>query len=267
MESLSAGNLLREARLRHGLSQEDLAIRAGAASLVVSDIETDRVSPTVEMLDELLELLGEDLDLGAGERETGIDLTLNLGNLELRPGDRVQRGLAFADVVRENRSDGVEDLGRSLRLGPLLGALDRHEVDFVAIGSIAGLAYDSAYPTYDLDLAYAGRLENFNRMTAALGDVGVQMDGHLLGEHNAFSFDTEYGTFDILREIPGVETYQQLRRDSTSGVLAGVTVRLASLNHLIAMKRAANRVKDRLMVLEYVELADLRRRKEDANAS
>jgi hypothetical protein len=33
------------------------------------------------------------------------------------------------------------------------------------------------------------------------------------------------------------------------------------------MKRAANRVKDRLMVLEYVELADLRRPTEEANGS
>lgn len=264
---MTAGRLLRETRRRRGLSQEDLAVRAGAAPVVVSDIEADRVSPTVEMLGELLELLGEDLVLGAEERETGIDLTLNRGNLELRPEHRVQRGLAFADVVRENRSGDDDDLGRSLRPGPLLGALDRHGVDFVVIGSIAGLAHGSAYPTYDLDLAYAGRLENLNRMAAALGEIGVQIDDNRLGEHNVFSFDTEHGALDILREIPGVDTYEQLRRDSTSEAIAGVAVRVASLNHLIGMKRAANRVKDRLMVLEYVELADLRRPTEEANGS
>lgn len=267
MKPKTAGSLLGKSRRRRGLSQEDLAIRAGVASVVIADIEANRISPTVEMLVELLELLGEDLVLGAEERESGIDLTLNLGNLELRPGHRVERGLAFADVVRENRRRGFEDLGRSLRLSPLLGALDRHGVDFVVIGSIAGLAYGSAYPTYDVDLAYSGHSGNLNQMAAALGEIGVSIDSHLLGEHNIFSFDTEYGTLDILRQIPGVETYGQLRRDSTSEVLGGVPVQVASLNHLIAMKRAANRVKDRLMALEYVELANLLRRKAEEIAS
>lgn len=214
------------------------------------------------MLGELLEVLGKDLVLGVEERESGIDLTLNQGNLELRPEDRVEKGLAFADVVRENRSGGVKDLGRSLRLGPLLEALDRHGVDFVVMGSIAGLAYGSAYPTYDVDVAYAGRSDNLNRMAKALREIGLQIDRHRLREHNVFSFDTEYGTLDILRQIPGIETYGQLRRDSKRKVIAGVPVRVASLNHLIAMKRTANRVKDRLMALEYVDLADLRRRKD-----
>jgi transcriptional regulator with XRE-family HTH domain len=91
MKPMTAGRLLRETRRRRGLSQEDLAVRAGAAPVVVSDIEADRVSPTVEMLGELLELLGEDLVLGAEERETGIDLTLNRGNLELRAEHRPDR--------------------------------------------------------------------------------------------------------------------------------------------------------------------------------
>jgi hypothetical protein len=61
-----------------------------------------------------------------------------------------------------------------------------------------------------------------------------------------------------------VESYEQLWRDSRLERIAGVDVRIASLDHLIAMKRAANRVKDRLMVLEYVDLADeIRRQEED----
>jgi transcriptional regulator with XRE-family HTH domain len=100
---MNPGRLLREARLRHGVSQERLAKRAGTTQSAISRIEKDRVSPAVQTLTELLHLLGEELVLSAERRETGIDLTLNRSNLEFTPEQRVQRGLDFADFVRRNR--------------------------------------------------------------------------------------------------------------------------------------------------------------------
>jgi transcriptional regulator with XRE-family HTH domain len=70
------GELLREARERHGVSQKRLAMRAGTTQSAISRIERDRISPTVETLRELLYLLGEDLKLGATRRDAGIDATL-----------------------------------------------------------------------------------------------------------------------------------------------------------------------------------------------
>ena len=89
--------------MRHGLSQERLAIRAGTTQSAISRIEKERGSPTVQTLKELLHLLGEDLVLEAKPRDTGIDLTLNKTNLELSVEQRVERGLDFADFVRRNR--------------------------------------------------------------------------------------------------------------------------------------------------------------------
>ncbi len=100
---MTPGRLLREARIRHGISQERLAIRAGTTQSAISRIEKERVSPTVQTLTELLHLLGEDLVLTAQERETGVDLTLNEANLKFTPAQRVERGLEFADFVRRNR--------------------------------------------------------------------------------------------------------------------------------------------------------------------
>ncbi|MGN6275770.1 MAG: helix-turn-helix domain-containing protein [Solirubrobacterales bacterium] len=102
---MTPGRLLREARIRHGLSQERLAIRAGTTQSAISRIEKDRVSPTVQTLTELLHLLGEDLVLEARKRDTGIDLTLNRANLALTPEQRVEKGLQFADFVRHNRGE------------------------------------------------------------------------------------------------------------------------------------------------------------------
>ena len=100
---LEPGRLLREARQRHGLSQERLAIRAGTTQSAISRIEQERGSPTVRTLEELLHLMGDDLVLAVEKRDSGIDLTLNQANLELTPEQRVRRVLEFADIVRRNR--------------------------------------------------------------------------------------------------------------------------------------------------------------------
>jgi len=97
------GRLLREARIRHGISQERLAIRAGTTQSAISRIEQERGSPTVKTLTELLRLMGEDLVLSVEPREWGIDRTLNQRNLRLSPEQRVEQGMVFANFVRENR--------------------------------------------------------------------------------------------------------------------------------------------------------------------
>jgi transcriptional regulator with XRE-family HTH domain len=60
-----AGDLLRAARIRHGLDQRTLARLAGTSQTQVSRIERGEVSPRVGTLARLLAALGEDLELGA----------------------------------------------------------------------------------------------------------------------------------------------------------------------------------------------------------
>jgi len=59
------GSLLREARLRHGLDQAELARRAGTRQPAISRIERDAISPTLETLNRLLEAMGETLSVKA----------------------------------------------------------------------------------------------------------------------------------------------------------------------------------------------------------
>jgi transcriptional regulator with XRE-family HTH domain len=100
---MSPGELLKQARHRHGVSQGSLAVRAGTTQSAISRIERDRVSPSIETLRELLYLLGEDLTLDSEVRDFGIDRTLNQSNLAFTPEQRVRRGMEFADFVRRNR--------------------------------------------------------------------------------------------------------------------------------------------------------------------
>jgi transcriptional regulator with XRE-family HTH domain len=104
---MTPGQLLRDARRRHGVSQTSLATRAGTTQSAISRIERDRVSPTVETLRTLLHLVGEDLELTSRERNSGIDRTLIEQRLALPPDERVRRGLEFSRLVRRNRGAAV----------------------------------------------------------------------------------------------------------------------------------------------------------------
>lgn len=282
MTLTSPGEILREARRRHGVSQAQLAIRAGTRQSAISRLESGRVSPTFETMQTLLDLLGAELTIGSESPETGIDLTLNAGNLRLSPSDRVNKGLGFADMVRSNRGGGnpsaatrahmaTTELGEGLELHPLLGALIRNGVDFVVVGGVAGWIHGSAYPTYDLDVAYARRRSNLERLAKALRelnvrwrggppDLPIELDATMLDNGANFTFDTPFGMFDVLGEISGVRDYEDLRHEARIEFYDGLEIRVASLDHLIAMKRSADRVKDRLMIMEYKEISALRKK-------
>jgi transcriptional regulator with XRE-family HTH domain len=61
---MTSGELLREARHRHGLSQRRLARRAGASQAWISRLERNEVSPSIESLERLMLVMGETLKLG-----------------------------------------------------------------------------------------------------------------------------------------------------------------------------------------------------------
>lgn len=60
---MNAGPLLRQRRVAHGISQRQLALRAGTRQATVSRIENGHEIPTVERLNQLLAALGERLEL------------------------------------------------------------------------------------------------------------------------------------------------------------------------------------------------------------
>lgn len=104
MATPDPGELLRKARRRHGVSQKRLAIRAGTTQSAIERIERGHVSPSMETLRELLNLLGQELMFEAKERNSGIHRPPYVRILTLTPTQRLRRGLAFSDFVRRNRS-------------------------------------------------------------------------------------------------------------------------------------------------------------------
>ncbi len=160
-------------------------------------------------------------------------------------------------------------------LRALLTPLLRHGVDFVMVGGMAGLSHGSSYPSYDLDVVYARDRDNIGRLVDALREIGVKLrgapadlpfllDAKTIENGSNFTFITRHGDFDILGHADGMPSYDELRSEASVHDILGLDIRVASIEHLIAMKRAANRPKDRVAVEEYIVIADEQRRVSDA---
>lgn len=100
---MTPGQLLRETRARHGLTQKQLAARARTSQAAISRIERDLVSPTVATLASLLDLMGEQLELSATPIDYGHDRSLLERNLAMSPSERIDHGVALANFVLRNR--------------------------------------------------------------------------------------------------------------------------------------------------------------------
>ena len=157
---------------------------------------------------------------------------------------------------------------------PILERFAAAGVDFVVIGAVAGGAHGSAFGTFDVDLAYARDTQNLERVTEVLRsldatlrgapeDVPLLLDAKTLAAGANFTFTTSLGSVDLLGDPAGSPPYEQLRCAATVIDVRGHAVRIASLDHLIAMKEAAGRPRDKTMAMEYRTISDMLRAPRD----
>lgn len=159
-------------------------------------------------------------------------------------------------------------------LRALLEPLVERGVDFVVVGGMAGITHGSNYPSFDLDVAYARDRANITRLVSALDEIGVRLrggpadlpfvlDARTIENGSNFTFITPHGDLDVLGDVAGVKSFEELRESSVERDISGILVRVASISDLISMKRAANRTKDKLMVAEYLAIAEEQRAAEE----
>jgi hypothetical protein len=157
--------------------------------------------------------------------------------------------------------------------GALVRALQRHKVDFVVIGGIAGQLWGSPTITQDLDICYAREKTNLENLAAALRelkaklrgvkeDVPFRLDARTLFNGDSFTFTTNFGALDCLATPSGTSGYTDLRQAAEAmPVGGGLRVWVCSIDDLIRMKRAAGRRKDLSALEELGALRDERARR------
>lgn len=136
-------------------------------------------------------------------------------------------------------------------------ALADHGVDFVIIGASAAILQGVKLPTtLDLDVAVATTDRNRKRLAGALKELGAALrlaggeqlkaplDERMLRNVSVVTLMTDAGPFDVLFEPAGAPSYDELRARSVEVPDYGVVVRVASVEDIVSMKRAAGREKD-----------------------
>jgi predicted nucleotidyltransferase len=201
---------------------------------------------------------------GFGEQdENGVDVSLLHENLRLTPTQRLQKLQRFLSLYR-----GGDAMGPEPNFQDALAALHARQVRFVLIGGLALMSHGSETFTRDMDLCYARDPANLTALAEALAPLHPRLrgapeglpfvlDARTLRSGANFTLVTDAGEMDLLGDVLGAESFEALWERSTEMQVFGVPVRVASLDDLISMKRAAGRVKDEPHLRELERLRKL----------
>jgi hypothetical protein len=210
--------------------------------------------------------------------ESGIDLTLLRQSLELTVSERWRSNSRSAESLRAWREVGqprrITQPGSTWKTPMLdtegfLRLLNERRVEYVVIGGLAMIAHGSAYITKDMDICYGRSPGNLGAVATAFASIhpylrGVppglpfHFDAPTIQAGLNFTLVTDLGDIDLLGEVSGVGGYEEALAQSVEKEIFGYSVRVLSIESLIASKKAAGRLKDRNHILELEELKKLR---------
>ncbi|MEK6721782.1 MAG: hypothetical protein AABZ33_14100 [Chloroflexota bacterium] len=159
----------------------------------------------------------------------------------------------------------------------LMRRLNAGRVHFVVIGGLAAQAHGSPSATFDLDIVPSWDSANLVRLEHVLTEIAAvrsglpedappmpPLDARTLLAGAVFTLTSRLGRLDVLANPdPGLD-FDRLMQSAEARELFGDHVHVASLDDLIAMKRAAGRPKDRV---ELEILGALREEIDRGNAS
>ncbi len=153
----------------------------------------------------------------------------------------------------------------------IIPLLSKAQVQFIVIGGGAAIIHGAARATYDVDVVYSRNQKNIQNLALALQSMNPNLRGAPPGlpfrwdERTIkaglnFTLTTDLGDLDLLGEVTGGGSYEQLLPFTEEIEFFGATCRLVTLEKLIELKRAAGRPKDFEGIAELEALLDERQR-------
>lgn len=148
----------------------------------------------------------------------------------------------------------------------ILAVLDQHGVEYVLVGGVGARIHGAVRATADIDCVPATDEENLQRLADALAELGarlrvggmtddearqlpLQLDAATLGAFGSSTWMTDAGPLDLLVELRdpagGRHPFGDLNSRALDVTVGEVTIRVASLDDIIASKEFADRPKDR----------------------
>lgn len=129
------------------------------------------------------------------------------------------------------------------------------KVELILIGGLAAQAHGSARLTQDIDFIYRRTPENIARLVTALAPhspylrgappgLPFRFDAATVQRGLNFTLTTTLGDLDLLGDMTGGGTYEQVIEHTLALDVFGRVIRVLDLPALIRAKRAAGRPKD-----------------------
>ena len=144
------------------------------------------------------------------------------------------------------------------------------EINFIIVGGWAAIVHGSGRTTKDFDIVYDRSRANVKKLATALTQIHPYLRGAPPGlpfkwdeatirNGLNFTLTTDLGDFDLLGEIAGGGTYQDLFPASVEVQVFGGNSQCLNLEQLIRVKRAAGRPKDLEVIAELELLLETKR--------
>lgn len=148
----------------------------------------------------------------------------------------------------------------------IIGALERHRVNYVLIGALAGVLHGTDEITRGVDVCPQMKDENLERLAAAITELDEQAPARFsadeLGTQSATAVQTPSGVVRIVPQPPGSNGWNDLRRGSTREPLGrGLRAPVASVDDLARLMTSLARSEDRGRLATLRRIAELERRR------
>jgi transcriptional regulator with XRE-family HTH domain len=266
---VTAGQLIRQARLIAGLTQQQLGERVGKAAPHIARWERDAVDPGFETVRMLLRACGVDLSMELTAYDVSGDAELE-HNLRLTAAERLDQ----AEAELRRLATSTE---RAARLGfeaselkwfrpvELFAILDKSGLEYVTIGAFGALLHGSGVLSDNIDIVPSTRPANLERLRQAYIALNARTP-----KNKQLRLDpgekpkaltrmlTRSGPLNIILTPPGTNGYDDLRRKAIREPLGfGVRTTLASLDDIIRTTTAMGGKKTETRLPRLHRLLDL----------